>query len=330
MATVRTNSAVQSEILFTGQRYEPITQLYLFRMRWFDSIAGRFVSRDPIGYPDGPNLYAARFLVSSTDPFGLSPGLLIPAAPAAPAAAGGGAASLFAPPIMVIIGGGVAARQAFLASERYFSEVYGPQHDWLEEPIPGKSTRMQSEEPKLSPELDAVDLDWAEIDGSRGCAAAAGRGEYLDAGDGNRKFRSVRLRRKRCTDRVLASYFKSCREFNYTSTDDVVKKFYGYIGNYSKETTPANQCRPGSGGARDARNVSTYVGEVHSNLYIKPPPPGDTGFFGTSQWCWCCEETARGALLRLKCRGKNEHRNEWKRFEGRRFEGGRDFGGGDF
>jgi len=65
------DSAVDNEILFNGQRFDYVTTLSLFRNRYFDSITGRFISRDPLDYPDGPNEYAPWFIPSATDPTGL-------------------------------------------------------------------------------------------------------------------------------------------------------------------------------------------------------------------------------------------------------------------
>ena len=42
------------------------------RARFYHAELGRFVSRDPIGYVDGMNLYRAYFLPSGVDPTGLS------------------------------------------------------------------------------------------------------------------------------------------------------------------------------------------------------------------------------------------------------------------
>jgi RHS repeat-associated protein len=72
-STVLATSAFDSEILFTGQRFDLLTFLHLFRMRWIDSLTGRFESRDPIGYAAGPNFYAGWFVPHFVDPIGLTP-----------------------------------------------------------------------------------------------------------------------------------------------------------------------------------------------------------------------------------------------------------------
>jgi len=71
MTNVHLNSVVDVDILFTGQRFDTHTNLQLFRMRWFDSITGRFGSRDELAYPDGPNAYTAWFVPNALDSFGL-------------------------------------------------------------------------------------------------------------------------------------------------------------------------------------------------------------------------------------------------------------------
>jgi RHS repeat-associated protein len=59
--------------LFQGQRLDPETGLYYFKNRYYDPVHGRFITRDPAGMADGPNLYA--FVnnnpVNNVDPLGL-------------------------------------------------------------------------------------------------------------------------------------------------------------------------------------------------------------------------------------------------------------------
>jgi RHS repeat-associated protein len=43
---------------FQGQPFDPETGLYYFRNRYYDPELGRFISADPLGYVDGPSLYA--------------------------------------------------------------------------------------------------------------------------------------------------------------------------------------------------------------------------------------------------------------------------------
>lgn len=65
------------EILFTGQRFDALTTLHLFRMRWFHSEIGRFLSRDPLLYADGASAYEGGFVPSTTDQLGLAWGHVI-------------------------------------------------------------------------------------------------------------------------------------------------------------------------------------------------------------------------------------------------------------
>ncbi len=50
-------SAFENDYLYTGRRLDAETDLFYYRARYYDPILGRFISRDPIGYGDGPNLY---------------------------------------------------------------------------------------------------------------------------------------------------------------------------------------------------------------------------------------------------------------------------------
>ena len=59
---------------YAGREYDPDTQLYYFRARWYDPAARRFISEDPIGLNGGVNLYAyvGNNPMILTDRFGLS------------------------------------------------------------------------------------------------------------------------------------------------------------------------------------------------------------------------------------------------------------------
>jgi RHS repeat-associated protein len=62
------------ETLFTGQRYDSSTGLYLYRNRFYHANLGRFLSRDPIEYSaDDPNLYnyVGNSPTNEVDPTGL-------------------------------------------------------------------------------------------------------------------------------------------------------------------------------------------------------------------------------------------------------------------
>ena len=70
-------SAVWNPYLFTGRRYDPETGWYYYRTRYFDSRAGRFITRDTIGmWRDSTNLgngyaYVGNNPFTSFDPMGL-------------------------------------------------------------------------------------------------------------------------------------------------------------------------------------------------------------------------------------------------------------------
>jgi RHS repeat-associated protein len=70
MSTILATSAIDSSYLYTGQRFDAGPSFYLFRNRFFDSVTGRFITRDPLDYPDGANVYAAWFVPNSLDPSG--------------------------------------------------------------------------------------------------------------------------------------------------------------------------------------------------------------------------------------------------------------------
>ena len=44
-------------LLYTGQRYDAEVDLYYYKNRQYDAKSGRFMSRDRIGYGDGPSPY---------------------------------------------------------------------------------------------------------------------------------------------------------------------------------------------------------------------------------------------------------------------------------
>ncbi|REK29517.1 MAG: RHS repeat-associated core domain-containing protein [Planctomycetota bacterium] len=58
--------------LYAGYYFDAETGLYHVRNRYYDTSLGRFISRDPIGYGDGPNLYAyaSHRPVFHLDPYG--------------------------------------------------------------------------------------------------------------------------------------------------------------------------------------------------------------------------------------------------------------------
>ena len=55
--TVGGNSTVNNPYMYTGQRFDPETGLMYYKNRYMSTDLGRFLSRDPIGYEGGINLY---------------------------------------------------------------------------------------------------------------------------------------------------------------------------------------------------------------------------------------------------------------------------------
>ncbi len=72
--TTRTTSFIGNPYLYTAQEYDTETGLYHFNARMYEGRKGRFLSHDPIMYPDGANTYAGWFASSGVDPFGLLAG----------------------------------------------------------------------------------------------------------------------------------------------------------------------------------------------------------------------------------------------------------------
>jgi RHS repeat-associated protein len=70
--TVTVDDSSGNPYRFQGRRYDPEQGLYYFRNRTYSPSLGRFVQRDPIGYVDGMNLYAAYFVPGGVDPAGLA------------------------------------------------------------------------------------------------------------------------------------------------------------------------------------------------------------------------------------------------------------------
>jgi RHS repeat-associated protein len=63
------------EYIFTGREYDPETQIYFYRARFYQPQLGRFISRDPLLYRGGINLYeyAKDRPVTFSDPQGSEP-----------------------------------------------------------------------------------------------------------------------------------------------------------------------------------------------------------------------------------------------------------------
>ena len=60
------------EFGFSSKRYDASTSLSYFGVRYYDASLGRFISRDPMGYIDGPNMYiyCTNNPINWFDPFG--------------------------------------------------------------------------------------------------------------------------------------------------------------------------------------------------------------------------------------------------------------------
>ncbi|RLS59397.1 MAG: RHS repeat-associated core domain-containing protein [Planctomycetota bacterium] len=65
--TTRTSSAYGNPYLYTARAYDSESGLYYFRARMYEGRKGRFLSHDPIMYPDGANTYAGWFAMSRVD-----------------------------------------------------------------------------------------------------------------------------------------------------------------------------------------------------------------------------------------------------------------------
>ncbi|MFH1062342.1 MAG: RHS repeat-associated core domain-containing protein [Candidatus Omnitrophota bacterium] len=64
----------KNEITYTGRWLDEDTGLHYYRARWYDAEQGRFISRDPIGFSGGINLYGyvGNGVIDKGDPSGLS------------------------------------------------------------------------------------------------------------------------------------------------------------------------------------------------------------------------------------------------------------------
>ncbi|MEO1527314.1 MAG: RHS repeat-associated core domain-containing protein [Planctomycetota bacterium] len=67
----RSSTAEGNRYSYTGREWDDALHLYFFRARMYSPSLGRFCSRDPGGFVDGPSLYDAYFGMSDLDPFGL-------------------------------------------------------------------------------------------------------------------------------------------------------------------------------------------------------------------------------------------------------------------
>jgi RHS repeat-associated protein len=70
--TVISATTLSNRYTYTGREWDATLGLYHFRERWMSPIAGRFLSRDPIGYFDRVGLYECGLRLNALDPRGLS------------------------------------------------------------------------------------------------------------------------------------------------------------------------------------------------------------------------------------------------------------------
>ncbi|MEO1616647.1 MAG: RHS repeat-associated core domain-containing protein, partial [Planctomycetota bacterium] len=79
--TARTSSAESNRYSYTGREWDGDLNLYHYRARMYDPVAGRFLARDPIGF-DGSMWHLYEYAKSQppvlTDPTGLSPPIIAP------------------------------------------------------------------------------------------------------------------------------------------------------------------------------------------------------------------------------------------------------------
>ena len=75
-ATVIATSAINNRYTYTAREWDATVGLYHFRARWMSGVTGRFLTRDPMKYADGWNLYqyARGEATKFTDPNGTTCG----------------------------------------------------------------------------------------------------------------------------------------------------------------------------------------------------------------------------------------------------------------
>jgi len=62
---------VDNPYFFTGRQLDTETGLFYFRARYYDASLGQFISRDPLNYVDGMNLFRGYFAINGLDETGL-------------------------------------------------------------------------------------------------------------------------------------------------------------------------------------------------------------------------------------------------------------------
>jgi RHS repeat-associated protein len=78
-ATASTGT-ISNPFRYTNREFDPETGLYYYRARYFDPVAGRFTSEDPVSFDGGLNFYAylANSPLDAIDPYGLNPQCNLP------------------------------------------------------------------------------------------------------------------------------------------------------------------------------------------------------------------------------------------------------------
>jgi RHS repeat-associated protein len=64
------SSAINNRYSYTGREWDATVGLHHFRARWMSPKTGRFLTRDPIGYIDGPSLHDLYISLFMVDPLG--------------------------------------------------------------------------------------------------------------------------------------------------------------------------------------------------------------------------------------------------------------------
>lgn len=69
---VKPSTSFRNSYTYTGREWDKETGLYYYRARYYDPMEGRFISKDPIGFKGGINLYnyVESNPINETDPFG--------------------------------------------------------------------------------------------------------------------------------------------------------------------------------------------------------------------------------------------------------------------
>jgi RHS repeat-associated protein len=67
------SGSVTNSFRYTGREFDPETNLYFYRARYYDPSVGPFLSEDPLGFDDGTNFYpyVGNSSTNFNDPFGL-------------------------------------------------------------------------------------------------------------------------------------------------------------------------------------------------------------------------------------------------------------------